>query len=168
MNAKDVARFWNKVDRSAGPDACWVWTGSRRGSYGRFFLQGRTFKANRIAFELCKGPIPDGMFVCHRCDNPLCVNPSHLFAGTPRENTQDAVRKGRIAAGDRHGSHVHPDAWARGERQGSSKLTADQVRIIRRSYAPGEVTLAELAKRFGVSEQTISYIVNNKRWQHVS
>lgn len=92
------ARFWAKVHKHPG-DGCWVWTASViRSGYGRFGLQGagaRTVGAHRFSFELANGPIPDGMCICHRCDNPKCVRPSHLFLGSFSDNTRDAINKGR-------------------------------------------------------------------------
>lgn len=89
-------RFWAKVDRT---DDCWTWTAATTGSgYGRFGHQnarGGWVAAHRFAYELANGPIPDGMFVCHKCDNPPCVNPSHLFLGTHQDNMRDMDAKGR-------------------------------------------------------------------------
>ena len=86
-------RFWNRVVK--GP-ACWTWTGSTDGRYGEVWFRGRKQKAHRIAWELEAGPIPDGLDVCHTCDNPSCVRPGHLFLGTARDNARDAQRKGRL------------------------------------------------------------------------
>lgn len=97
-------RFWSKVDKSGGPDACWPWMGALHTDdfpYGRFRANtsndsdGRTVYAHRFAVEMTRGAIPEGMFACHHCDNPPCCNPSHLFIGTPDDNVQDMVRKGR-------------------------------------------------------------------------
>jgi hypothetical protein len=89
-------RFWGRVDKSAGPDACWPWTGSRRGGgYGRVTVNGRSTSASRVAYELTHGTIPDGKHVCHTCDNPPCCNPAHLWVGTPADNTRDMLSKGR-------------------------------------------------------------------------
>ena len=88
-----MKRFWDKVDKSGD---CWMWTASVRGhGYGAFFYKGKVQRANRVSWELENGPIPSGMVIMHTCDNPLCVNPRHLSAGTQKENVQDSISKGR-------------------------------------------------------------------------
>jgi hypothetical protein len=103
-------RFWRFVDKSRGADACWLWTGSQRmkWGYGRIMVNGRRISAHRFAYIDTFGPIAQTLFVCHRCDNPPCVNPSHLFVGTPRDNAQDMHRKGRFRGGRR--SHAQAEA----------------------------------------------------------
>ncbi len=92
-------RFWDKVDLSAGPNKCWLWLGATNTRYGMFWCGGRQVKAHRFSWEMVHGPIPDGLLVCHRCDNPPCVNPSHLFLGSMSDNILDAVAKGRHVPG---------------------------------------------------------------------
>lgn len=93
-------RYWEKVDRSAGPDACWPWTGSKDPlGYGDIWVleKGRAVHATRVAWMFATGEeVPDHLRVCHHCDNPPCVNPAHLFLGTAKDNTMDAIRKGRL------------------------------------------------------------------------
>ncbi len=87
-------RFWVKVEKT---DSCWLWTGAPDGRYGIAWQDGRQQKAQRVAWLLCHGePVPRGVECCHRCDNPRCVRPDHLFLGTHRENMHDSIRKGRF------------------------------------------------------------------------
>jgi hypothetical protein len=91
-------RFWSRVDKSGGPDACWLWIGSKAAGYGQFAIShGVIERCHRLAYFYTHGydSIPDGMFLCHKCDNPACCNPDHMFVGTPKENTEDCRRKGR-------------------------------------------------------------------------
>ena len=95
MDKNTEAAFWKRVEKS---DDCWTWSGARQApdSYGRIKVEGRLLLAHRVSYELHYGPIPDGMQICHTCDNPPCVRPNHLFAGTRSENMLDASRKGRL------------------------------------------------------------------------
>lgn len=141
-------RFDEKVDRR-DRDGCWEWTGCRsRKGYGRFNA-GRPGLAHRFAYERENGPIPPGLLVCHRCDNPSCVNPAHLFLGTPADNSADMVRKGR--------SPRSP-----GERSGKCRLTDRQVEIIRWRAACG-TPLNEIADEFGVHPSYVSRLVRHER-----
>lgn len=88
-----MKRFWDKVDKSG---KCWLWIAARRNNYGAFKLNGKVLGAHVVAYTLTNGPIEDGLVVCHSCDNPPCVNPSHLWLGTYSDNAKDAVTKGRM------------------------------------------------------------------------
>lgn len=93
---KQVAneRFWSKVNKN-GPNGCWIWIGSSDGRYGQFRINGKLKKAHRVAWLFTYGDSPDGKMACHKCDNPACVNPDHIFWGTMSDNILDAVKKGR-------------------------------------------------------------------------
>lgn len=146
-------RFWSRVDKSGGPDACWLWTGSITYGYGRVFWKGTLWGAHRVAWELGMGKkIPEGMYILHHCDNRRCCNPKHLFLGTQKDNMQDAVSKGRAI---------------RGETSGRAKLTADGVREIRKLYEETAVTRKELAGRFGIGPGAISSVVHRRTWKHI-
>jgi endogenous inhibitor of DNA gyrase (YacG/DUF329 family) len=158
--------FWEKVDKS-GPNGCWLWVSYRtRQGYGQLLHAGVKHPAHRVAWILTCGEIPNDLLVCHHCDNPPCVNPAHLFLGTPAENSADMAEKGRAAAGERHCSRLHPEKVPRGSKAGSSRLVEDQVLDIRRRHTAGE-TITALAAEFGVARTTVGWIVNGKTWRHL-
>ena len=147
MNAE---KFWSKV--KIGPD-CWEWTGAHNPEgYGGVYHNGKYVKAHRYAWELTFGVIPDGMCICHRCDNPPCVKPEHLFLGTKRDNLLDSYHKGRPHQGF---------SLLRGENHTQAKLTLDQVKSIRISQKSSK----ELSNEFSVSAREISHIQNGLRWR---
>ena len=149
-------RFDRRVGRSAAPDGCWTWLASRsRAGYGYFRVNGRTRNAHRVAYELANGEIPDGMVVRHDCDNPACVNPSHLRLGTMKDNTADMMSRGR----DDHGV-------TRGEDNAKHVLRNIDVSIMRYLRECG-VKLAHLAPLFGVSQARVSQICRGSGWSHV-
>lgn len=148
------ARIWPRLVQAGD---CLEWTGSRNEhGYGGLRIDGQLVKAHRFAFELVYGPIPDGMDVCHRCDNPPCCNPVHLFLGTARDNGQDMVRKRR------HGSWAHPESRPRGEAHHAAKLTWDVVRAIR---SRADESRSALAREFGVSRRAIRCVIDGVTWQ---
>lgn len=152
--ANSAPDFWRRVDQSGD---CWVWTGtSLDAGYGRIGWRGEKVIASRLAYELTVGPIPDGMWVLHRCDNPPCVNPEHLFLGTRQDNIDDMVAKGR----QRSGGHA-----TAADRNARAKLTWEKVREIRRRYIPRRVSLARLAREFGVSPDTVHAVVRGDSWR---
>jgi len=133
-------RFWSKVSRGPG---CWVWTGSTIRGYGQLSTTrsaGPTL-AHRFSWQIHNGPIPDAMQVLHRCDNPPCVNPDHLFLGDPKINSDDKIAKGRYRCGQ--------------------KLTDEQVASVRRLRAQG-VSCIDLSLRFGVSRSLVTLIASGK------
>jgi len=164
-------RFTRKVffDRSG----CWHWRGGyfKQTGYGQFAVTANTPEAaHRIAYALWNDIVPDGFFVCHRCDNRKCVNPAHLFLGTPRDNVHDMFSKGRQqdysknrASGSQHGLALHPEAKPVGEKNPQALLTDELVRCIRNDKR----TCTELAKIYGVSYHTIWNAKNRRSWRHV-
>lgn len=128
---------------------CWPWTGACfKDGYGAIKLRGRMCRAHRLSYELFVGPIPEGAFVCHTCDNPSCVNPKHLFTGTHKENMADMIAKGRQY---RMAGLDHPN----------TKITHDQMDKIRAARASGR-TLSSIAAEHGVGYTTISRICNRR------
>jgi hypothetical protein len=104
VESKYVELFWARVDRSNGPNSCWLWTGAK-GHHGYGFLnfRKRVWRAHRLSYYIANGAFDQSLCVCHACDTPLCVNPAHLWLGTNQENTADRDAKGRAARGNRHG-----------------------------------------------------------------
>lgn len=158
-NAPSLAdRFWSKVDRKSIDD-CWPWKAAVRRAdegYGAFFLEGRHRPATHAAWFLTHGSMPpDGLVVCHECDNPRCCNPKHLFLGTNKENNDDKVSKRRHAFG---------------ERVGTAKLTEAQVLEIKAVKPAGKAPRGlktKLAERFSVSPNTIADVWS-RRWTHLN
>lgn len=141
LTPKQTRNFWKKVVKT---DGCWEWTGAKSVGYGRVRLDGRTQWAHRISYVIAHGPIPDGLILLHSCDNPSCVNPDHLRPGTNRDNSQDALQKGR---------------W-------HSKLTASQVLAIREQGCGG-IAIKVLADLYRVSTPTIRRVITHRIWRHV-
>lgn len=162
-----AVRFWSKVHKSDDPDACWEWTGAHHPfGYGVIGIDSQKIATtHRVAWELAYGPIPNGLWVLHHCDNPACVRPEHLFLGTHADNMADMVAKGRWtprperARGERNGTHTHSEKVARGEACSWAKLTDTQVSEIRRRYAAGGITQRGLGREFGVSQVAIGKVV---------
>lgn len=146
------SRFWAKVDKT---DTCWLWTGQKPDDrYGGFKLSnGVQMRAHRFAWEITYGAIPAGMFVCHHCDNPLCVRPDHLFLGTPADNMRDKALKHRAA---RRPGNANP----------SAKLTDADVLAIRHRRAEGEL-VKTLATEYGLSLSSIGKVIHRISWKHL-
>lgn len=149
-------RFWPKVAMGTA-DACWLWTASRSGSgYGCLRVNRVTRTSHTLAWELTNGPIPDGLWVLHKCDVRLCCNPTHLFLGTASDNARDMVAKGRNSVNGKHGEEHH-----------ACKLTKDIVASIRAAVASG-VSQSEMARRVGVTAAQVNHIVHNRQWREVA
>lgn len=144
-------RFWSHVSIVSGE--CWRWRGGKRGQYGVFFYQGKREGAHRVSFIINFGPIPRDRDVLHRCDNPLCVNPDHLFLGTHAENMHDMKAKGRAKA-------------PCGDKANAGKLNTEQVRQIR-EYLKMGLSQRTIADFYGVSSAAISNIHTGTTWNHL-
>lgn len=166
-NLKELkARFWRMVEDVSflTDEDCWNWIGYGTGSggYGRFRIGDRKFNAQRVSYWLYREfgitnlltYSRSNEIVCHRCDNPACVNPSHLFLGSDKSNAQDKARKHRGNA-------------PRGIKHGGAKLTEAQVLEIKQRYQSGETSHTKLATLYGVTRGPITAILNGKTWKHI-
>jgi hypothetical protein len=168
-----ATRFWSKVLKT---DGCWLWqAGTNEHGYGLVQVGKRSAnnpvpsKAHRVAWELTYGPIPEGKNILHNCpggDNPSCVNPAHLYAGSQRDNVTDMWAKGRAGNRSYPGWKMPAEKVRRGEASRNAKLTEDEIRQIRALYAAGS-TQVGLAAQFGVSQATVSRVVLRQGWAHV-
>lgn len=144
--------FWKQVDIRS-ENECWVWKGyvPKSQKYGRARFRTKQWIAHRLSYFLANGEIPNGMSVCHSCDNPVCCNPKHLWLGTNLENSRDRALKGR-------------NRNQFGEKNNMAKLNKTQVAQIRNFFKTGQYMQKELAKMFGVGNMQISRIIRYKRW----
>lgn len=184
VERETVRRFWNRVNKrgpvprhAPGLGRCWVWDrGCTAGGYGRLHVNGEEVYAHRLSWTMAYGAIPaDKPCVCHHCDNPACVRPSHLWVGTKGDNLRDMAAKGRSGAtvhperypkGDQHPSRLHPETRLRGESNGNSRLSEADVREIRKRSNMGEIQ-GSIAAAVGVHQRTIGRIVRGETWKHV-
>ena len=159
-HTKSVEYLWSKVNKNGpipphcpeiGP--CWIWTGgltSRKGNgYGTITMHGKHLPAHRFFYEKTNGPIPGNLIACHRCDNNLCVRPSHIFPGTNKDNTQDAIKKGRLRV--------------TGEDNSGHKIKREDVELIRKLSKSG-LTTRPLGRMFGLHYSSIARIVRGETW----
>ena len=155
-----IDRFHSKYVKA---DGCWEWTAGKQHGYGHFKVpippserldaaRQTKWQAHRLAWEIHVGPIPDGLFVLHSCDNPGCVNPDHLFLGTQADNMDDCKAKGRKAVGAGHGN---------------SNLTEQEVLSIRREYSGGGISKAALGRKYGIGTPGVRKIIKRENWAHV-
>lgn len=147
-------RFWEKVQIN-GPDECWPWIGGRRHGYGFIKINNIAVVATRFSWSLANGcEVPKGLVVRHTCDNPPCVNPKHLLTGTQRDNTLDAMRRGR------HWTGI-------GESNGNSILERKDVIEIRRLYEEAAWNFCQIARHFDITDVMVRNIVKRRNWKHI-
>lgn len=150
QNTSIPKRFWAKVRKT---NSCWIWTGASYsagyGIIGTTGLNGGRMVTHRLSWLIHYGEIPKGMMVLHKCDNPPCVNPEHLFLGTIQDNVDDMIKKGRHRF------------------LGNAKISPEEVRVIRAEYADGKATMAELAKRYHLGPTAVLNIIHRTRWKDI-
>lgn len=162
--------IWSKINRGSDSE-CWpCYTANNEFGYPRLRVFGALFKGHRLVYEMEFGEIPDGMLVCHKCDNPPCCNPNHMFIGSPKDNMSDASKKGRLATGDRHGSKpgrkkkenfkVDKHTRTTGEMASGSKFKDSTVLEVYEKYKRGGISQAQLAKDYNMSASHVWGIVN--------
>jgi hypothetical protein len=156
--------FWSRVNKEGSipmhcPElgACWEWTAyCATNGYGSFRVRNKTILVHRMSYEIANGKIEKGVLVCHKCDNPCCVNPKHLFLGTHKDNADDMVKKGR-----------GKPPMLKGEKCPAHKLTKNEVIEIRRRYAVGDISQARLGAEYNVTGEAIYAIVHFKSWKDI-
>ena len=157
LSENAIERFWKHVNKKSDGE-CWEWeAGKDRQGYGRIGAKYKTYFAHRISWFIHSGEIPKGISVCHTCDNRACVNPSHLFLGTQKDNMTDMTDKGRRC----------PPPHVVGEKQGNHKLTEKQVIEIREKHMPYKYSMYKLAEEYGVARGTIYRVIHYLTWAHV-
>ncbi len=148
----EISRFWSKIKQNTETE-CWLWLcGGGPDGRGRFWLRGKTYKAPRIAYYITTGIDPQKCMVCHKCNNPICCNPKHLYLGNAKTNSLDCLFFGERVCG---------------ERQGLSKLTEVDVKLIRKLYIQTPLSQRALAKQFNVAQNTIKQVIKYQTWKHI-
>jgi predicted DNA-binding protein (UPF0251 family) len=155
INTKIIQSFWRKVAQTPNLGECWIWNAHKnRQGYGYAWNGKKVIYAHRMSWTIAKGEIPNGLWVLHKCDNPQCVNPNHLFLGDGKDNAADCVSKGRkrVSIGEEH--------W-------KAKLSKGDVFKIQSLYKTTDKTMEQIAKRFKVSLQCVQRIIHGRAWRHL-
>ena len=151
-------------------DGCWVWNGARTSAgYGEINRHKCLHLTHRLSWLIHRGEIPIGMHVLHKCDNPPCWNPAHLFLGNHQANTDDKIAKGRMRHGhlygDQHPARAHPETYLKyGTDHWAARINMEIARQIRADWASGVMRKAEIASKFGVNRGTVHHIIVGKQW----
>lgn len=153
LTREEQNRFWQQVDFKLDLNACWPWMGAVWEGYGIFYVKNADYRSHRVAWSIINGPIPDGLFVCHTCDNRPCCNWNHLVAETSRWNIDDKVAKGRAQR-------------LKGEMNAWHRLTDSKVIQARLLHSRG-VKMKVIAEMFGVDRSAVDLAVKRKTWSHV-
>lgn len=155
-NRPPMDRFMEKVEKT---ESCWIWKGAKGpdGNYGGFLYEGKSRRVNIVSYLMFKGPYPEGMEICHTCDNKQCVNPDHLFVGTRSDNMKDMGNKGR------HPWQLRPELVRKGEDNPGAKLAENDVLLIVSRFKNGE-SVASIARDYPVNREAISKIVRGQNW----
>jgi len=170
FSANDRKRFNSKVAKTSDSSQCWEWTGYKcKEGYGRIKWMNKTSStlAHRVAYVMHTGD-NTSLLVCHRCDNPSCCNPSHLFTGTDKDNSDDRDSKGRlkIRFGNDNHAHTNPEIMARGEHNGNARFTADDIRHIRKLHNDG-MSYKAVGRAMATSGTYVAQIVRREFWKHI-
>lgn len=169
-----MERFFSQIEKQEG--GCWVWKGYPKIGYGQFRVNGKRYYTHRYSWIIHNGEIKDGLHVLHKCDNPRCVNPDHLFLGTQADNMRDMTEKGRRVKGKDHylyGKRMCEESRLKisksiaGEKHPNSKLNVEIVREIRRLYDSGEMKPGKIAEKFGISTSCAEFVAYRRSWRSV-
>lgn len=155
----DLYRFLSKV-KVNNETGCWEWIGAKWSGYGKFKFNGAFEGAHRVSYQLFIKKIDDGMIICHKCDNPKCVNPYHLFEGTYYDNAIDAIQKGRMRVPDGR-------QFTKGHISTNRSLTEDVVMLIKQELRANKLTMPKIAEKYGVKYQTVRDIKANRAYMGV-
>lgn len=158
VDPKSIERFWSKVEKT---ETCWNWTAACRKGYGAFKYNNKVYDTHRFSYMLANGDIPAGTAICHQCDNPLCVNPDHLFPGSIADNNRDMHSKGR----HKGGTHWDPNRQVRtlSPEGNNVKLNENTAELIRMMHNIG-YSVQDLAEQFDVARRTVQDVISGKTW----